>query len=112
MLKIAYWAQNQSSYQRAEDAIAEALHIKINDDTVRQATNYVGNLVFQNDCKNAEDAFGLLENTGPAIRKRSKHTLYIQAGGAALNTRLKDKEGSTWRENKLGEVFSTDSMYY
>jgi hypothetical protein len=36
--------------------------------------------------------------------------LYIQADGAALNTRTKDKEGSTWRENKLGMVFSSDQI--
>lgn len=112
MLRIAYWAQNQSSYQRAEDAIAEAMHIKINDDTVRQVTNYVGSLVFQNDCKCAEDAFRLLVNNGLDARKKSRHVLYIQTDGAALNTRLKDEEGSTWRENKLGEVFSTDNIYY
>ena len=112
MLRIAYWAQNQSSYQRAEDAIADAMHIKINDDTIRQVTNYVGSLVFQNDCKSAEDAFGLLENSVPGTGKKIPHILYIQTDGAALNTRLKDKDGSTWRENKLGEVFSTDNIYY
>jgi len=112
MLRIAYWAQNQSSYQRAEDAIADAMHIKINDDTIRQVTNYVGSLVFQNDCKSAEDAFGLLENNVPGTGKKIPHILYIQTDGAALNTRLKDKDGSTWRENKLGEVFSTDNIYY
>jgi len=112
MLRIAYWAQNQSSYQCAEDAIADAMHIKINDDTIRQVTNYVGSLVFQNDCKSAEDAFGLLENNVPGTGKKIPHILYIQTDGAALNTRLKDKDGSTWRENKLGEVFSTDNIYY
>ena len=112
MLRIAYWAQNQSSYQCAEDAIADAMHIKINDDTIRQVTNYVGSLVFQNDCKSAEDAFGLLENSVPGAGKKIPHILYIQTDGAALNTRLKDKDGSTWRENKLGEVFSTDNIYY
>jgi hypothetical protein len=39
MLKIAFWAQNQSSYQRAEDTISEVMHIKLNDDTVRLVAN-------------------------------------------------------------------------
>lgn len=112
MLKIAYWAQNQSSYQRAEDAIADAMHIKVNDDTIRQVTNYVGSLVFQNDCKKAEEAFYILENREFESKKKKQHILYIQTDGAALNTRLKNAEGSTWRENKLGEVFSTDNIYY
>jgi len=29
-----------------------------------------------------------------------------------LNTRTKDDAGSTWRENKLGEIFSSDNIYY
>lgn len=32
--------------------------------------------------------------------------------GAALNTRHKNDEGSTWRENKLGVVYSSDHIYY
>jgi hypothetical protein len=38
--------------------------------------------------------------------------VYIQTDGAALNTRLKDDTGSTWRENKLGEVFTSKDIRY
>lgn len=31
--------------------------------------------------------------------------------GAALNTRKKNEDGSTWRENKLGMVFSSNNIY-
>lgn len=37
--------------------------------------------------------------------------LYIEADGAALNTRHKNSEGSTWRENKLGVVYSSDNIH-
>jgi len=111
MLKIAYWAQNQSSYQRAEEAIAEAMHIVVNDDTIRQVTNYVGNMVFQNDCRRADEAYAMLECGRLPYLNDKKGILYIEADGAALNTRLKDKDNSTWRENKLGEVFTTDDIY-
>jgi CDP-glycerol glycerophosphotransferase (TagB/SpsB family) len=30
--------------------------------------------------------------------------------GAAINTRKKDEKGSTWRENKLGLVFSIENL--
>jgi hypothetical protein len=112
MLKIAFWAQNQGSYQRAEDAVAEALQIRINDDTIRQVSNYVGNLIFRNDCSEAEKAYDMMESGKLRFPQRKNAVLYIQTDGAALNTRLKNDEGSTWRENKLGEVFSTDNMYY
>jgi len=112
LLKIAYWAQNQSSYQRAENAIAEALHIYVNDDTVRQVTNYVGSMVFQNDCKRAEEAYAALASGKMKYPQDRKGVIYIETDGAALNTRLKDEDGSTWRENKLGEVFTTDDLYF
>ena len=31
---------------------------------------------------------------------KSKGILYIEADGAAVNTRIEDKDGSTWKENK------------
>ena len=112
MVKIAYWAQNQSSYQRAEDAISEAMHINVNDDTVRQVTNYVGGVVFQNDCKRAEEAYSTLDSGKLEFSNDRKGILYIEADGAALNTRIMGEDGSTWRENKLGEVFSTDNIHF
>ena len=112
MLKIAYWAQNQSSYQRAEDAIAEALHIRINDDTIRGVANFVGGMVFKNDCQKASKAYGKLKNGEISLAKNKKGVLYIETDGAALNTRQKDEAGSSWRENKLGEVFNSENIRY
>lgn len=112
MLKIAYWAQNQSSYQRAEDAISEAMHIDINDDTIRQVTNYVGSMVFQNDCVKADEAFVALSSGKLRFAQTTNGVVYIQTDGAALNTRLKDESGSSWRENKLGEVFTSNDIRY
>jgi len=112
MLKIAYWAQNQSSYQRAEDAISEAMHISVNDDTIRQVTNYVGGMVFQNDCEKADKVFNDLTCGNIKFTKDKSGVVYIQTDGAALNTRHKDESGSSWRENKLGEVFTTKDIRY
>jgi hypothetical protein len=112
MLDIAYWAQNQSSYQRAEEAIAKAMRIFVNDDTVRQVANYVGGMVFKNDCMRAEEAIAALESGKLKFANDRKGVVYIETDGAALNTRSKDEAGSTWRENKLGEVFTTDDIRY
>ena len=112
MVKIAFWAQNQGSYQRAEDAISEAMHINVNDDTVRQVTNFVGGVVFQNDCRRAEEAYAGLESCKLNFPCDKKGVIYIETDGAALNTRIKDNDGSTWRENKLGEIFTTDNIHY
>ena len=112
MLKIAFWAQNQSSYRRAEDALAEALHVTVDNDTIRNVTNFVGGMVFRNDCKRAEEAFRALESGKLEYPQSTGGVIYIQTDGAALNTRLKDETGSTWRENKLGEVFTSKDIRY
>jgi hypothetical protein len=113
MLEVAYWAQNQSSYQAAEDAILKAVGITINDDTVRLVANSVGAMVFKRDCEAAAEAYGKLVSGKLSFPdKKEAGTLYIETDGAALNTRKKDEDGSTWRENKLGVVFSSDNIHY
>ena len=111
MLKAAYWAQNQCSYQRAEEVIGDVLKIRINDDTVRAITNYVGGIVFERDCINADKAYELFTKGHLPYPQDKSGILYIQTDGASINTRHKDKDNSTWRENKLGVVFSTDNIH-
>jgi len=111
MLKIAFWAQNQLSFQRAEEAIQEIMHVRINDDTVRLVSDFVGKIVFENDCRKASEAYTMLHEGKLRFSKNKRGVLYILADGATLNTRLKDDVGSTWRENKLGEVFSSKDIY-
>lgn len=111
MLETAYWAQNQCSYQAAEEMIFKTHGIKINDDTVRLVTNIVGKLVFDKDCKNAKAAFEKFTEGKLSFPYKKSGTLYIETDGAALNTRHTNQDGSTWRENKLGIVFSSDNIY-
>jgi hypothetical protein len=111
MLQISYWAQNQCSYQRAEEAIEKIMGVYINDDTVRLVTNYIGSLVFKEDCRKAEELTELLFSSKVPTPRKKRGILYIETDGAALNTRHKDNDGSTWRENKLGIVFSSDNIY-
>jgi hypothetical protein len=111
MLTVSYWAQNQCSYQRAEEAIEKITGVFINDDTVRQVANYIGGLVFNEDCRRAEESAALLFSGKMTFPRRRRGVLYIEADGAAVNTRHKDNDGSTWRENKLGIVFSSDNIY-
>ena len=79
---------------------------------IRMVANYVGGMVFQEDCKKADEAFSMLESGKLPFDKDTEGVVYIQTDGAALNTRLKDEAGSTWRENKLGEVFSSKDIRY
>ncbi len=111
MLKCAFWAQNQCSYQLAEETIRKVFGYMVNDDTIRQVTNFVGRLVFCQDCRLAEQAWQMLESGKMEYPNSRKGVLYMEADGAALNTRVEAADGSTWRESKLGIVFSSDNVY-
>ena len=112
MLKIAFWAQNQLSYKRACEAIYEIMKIKVTDETIRAVTDFVGKVIFDDDCKKADESINKLNNSKLSFPMNRDGVLYIQTDGAALNTRKQDENGSTWRENKLGEVFSSDNIRY
>jgi hypothetical protein len=69
-------------------------------------------MIFQRDCRLANADYQRLNAGKLEFPKSKKHgILYIETDGAALNTRIKDEEGSSWRENKLGLVFSSDNVY-
>jgi hypothetical protein len=114
MLTTAYWAQNQMSYRRASDAICTVSLMETNPETVRLVADHVGSVVFDEDMRTADQlcnqfACGRVEFGGG---ETEDGVLYILTDGAALNTRSKDDNGSTWRENKLGLVISSDNIRY
>ena len=109
MLLCAWWAASQGSYQDAEDAILISTGIRINDDTIRLVTNCIGKAVFEEDCRKVDSLFEKYD-AGILDFSQRKGVLYIEADGAALNTRHKNNDGSSWRENKLGIVFSSDNI--
>ncbi|MBC8554440.1 MAG: UPF0236 family protein [Candidatus Brocadiales bacterium] len=113
MLEIAYWAQNQGSYQEAEDEIRRTLKLEIGDDTIRKVTNLIGSIVFLHDQQRADTAYEQLEKPGTLdFPYNRKGVLYIEMDGAMFNTRGQDQNASTWRENKLGIVFSSDNVHF
>jgi hypothetical protein len=111
MLETAYYGQNQSSFSDASDMIKRALDLEINKETVRDVTERVGEIVFEADTKKAKD---LLNNMHKIEMKpdgeKKEGTLYIMTDGAAVNTRIEDENGSTWRENKTAIVFTNKDL--
>lgn len=112
MLEIAYWATKLSSYQDAENYFMRSRGIQISDDSIREITNHVGSMVFEDDCKKAAEGRKLIDSCVPDDAAGADGVLYLMADGAALNTRSKDENNSTWRENKLAVAFSDDNIYF
>jgi hypothetical protein len=110
MLQIAWWAQNQPSYEDAENTINSVYRVRVNDDTIRSVTNYIGTLVFEEDCQCADYAYNIFQSGKLPYNQSKNGVLYIECDGAAINTRTRDLDNSTWRENKLGIVFNSGDM--
>lgn len=110
MIEIAFWGQNQSSFQKASEIIYRICNINLSYVTVMNITKFVGKIVYDYNYNNAlkiwEDRANIeIDNS------KKKGTLYIQADGATVNTRIEDENGSTWKENKLAILFSDSDMY-
>lgn len=111
MLEVAFYATVLDSYQAAEEIIGKIYGTPVNDDTIRLVANYIGKAVFEADCQAADKCMEQFEKGRLPFPSDKKGILYLETDGAALNTRYRDENGSTWRENKLGMAFSSDDIY-
>lgn len=105
ILEVSYMGQMLTSYREASEELYRKFGYPISASLVRKVTIFVGNLVFEKDKSIAIDTIKNLTNSISDIKR--KGILYILMDGAAINTRIEDKNGSTWRENKLGVSFAS-----
>lgn len=112
MLKIAYYAQNQISFEATSKLFKEEFGIEISGKQVEKIAEYIGKIIFEEDTKQAKTVYENILVSIPQIDDKSKEkkTLYIMTDGAAVNTRIEDDNGSTWRENKTVMVFTNKDL--
>jgi len=108
MTEVAFYGQNQSSFDGARLMLRKALGLDINEETIREVTERIGNAVFEEDTRNAKATLANIHNIGNEPKKDT--VLYVMMDGAAVNTRIEDENGSTWRENKTVLAFSGKDM--
>ena len=108
MLDIARRSVNSHSYEELQRTYKDDWHIEISDDQLRMVTNYIGKIVYDDDCRRKEEALTHFRS-GQRSGKKKSGVLYVQMDGAMFNTRV-DENGTTWRENKLGVVFSDKNI--
>ncbi len=110
MIEIAFWGQNQPSFKNAKEIIKRVHDINICTDLVLKVTKYIGKIVLDYNYNKALEIWNNRAKLNIDVANK-KGTLYMQADGASVNTRIEDENGSTWRENKLGIIFSESDMY-
>lgn len=110
MIEIAFWGQNQVSFKRASEMIKKVLGVEISPNQVQKITKYIGKEVFDYETTKAKERWQDRANLD-VFSLTKKGTLYIESDGAAVNTRVEDKNGSTWKENKLGIFFRDNDLF-
>lgn len=109
MVEIAYYGQNQNSFKAASEMIERVLKIEVSEETAREVTERLGKEIYEADTQRAQQVIENIDKLN-FLEKPKKVILYIMTDGAAVNTRVEDEDGSTWRENKTVMVFTNKDM--
>lgn len=108
MIEIITYVAQLMPFKEASEVIKKLLGINISATQMQIVSEEVGKQVFENDLKEANNAYNKPEEAAqqelPLYRKEGR--LYIFVDGSQVNTRIKDNNGSTWKEMKLGLIFS------
>ena len=107
-LEAVYFAQNQMSFDRAAEVIKRVYKIEINRETIRKIAEGTGTKVIERDESEAEQLLANIHNI--EADEKTAGVVYIMTDGAAVNTRIEDENGSTWRENKTVIAFSNKDL--
>lgn len=93
MLDITRRAINSRSYEELQRTYLEDWHIEVSDDHIRRITNYVGQMIYKDDCDKRDIALQhlkWLEMTPERPVSTNHHVLYIEMDGAMFNTRKQE----------------------
>jgi len=107
-LETVYFAQNQLSFTRAEEVIKRVYKLEVNRETIREIAEEAGSKVFERDSLEAEELLAGIQHI--ETDEKVPGVVYIMPDGASVNTREKDENGSTWRENKTAIAFSSKDL--
>lgn len=110
--KIAYAGQMAPSFEAAEQGLDYLAGLKVSAYLIRQITEETGNKVHEQQMEVAEQAVARPEEATAAALPHDQKTgrLYAMADGSQVNTREQGRDGSSWKEMKLGLVYSDDHV--
>jgi hypothetical protein len=92
----------------AEMIMRQKLGFEVSDSLIGEVTYEAGRRVFEADGRRAENPDRILREMD--YGKERAGILYFMVDGAAVNTLVKDGEGSSWRENKVGVMFNSNDV--
>lgn len=104
---VTYTAQMIPGFKNAQEVLLKLCRIEISASQIKIISEEVGKELFKIQIEKANLSFSQPEVAAPAILEKDKENtiLYISMDGSAVNTRVEDEDGSTWKEMKLGLTF-------
>jgi hypothetical protein len=123
MLEVARVAQLMT-YPEAANELSKKFKYYISATTVRSVTDFIGKIIFDDDCNKADKARGVLNlKNNNKNNKFKNYIMYIQVDGSMLYIRYNkndvtkksntgDLNQSIWQETKLGMIFSSNNIKY
>ena len=104
---IAYVGQMVGGFKGAQEILLKLAGIEISAPQIQKLSEEVGKSVFENELAQAQRVYEEPEKHMDIRLEKDRidTVLYILADGSAVNTRIQDENGSTWKEMKLGLTF-------
>jgi hypothetical protein len=93
-----------------EETLKDDFGLNVCAATIMNVTNIIGSIAFKTEREKAEKAYEQLSQAKLSFKHNIDAVLYIETDGAMFNTRNTSETGTTWRENKLGLIFSSDHI--
>jgi len=111
---VTFTGQASASFEDARMILKKLGGIEICATQIQNVTEEVGADVFATETKESEAIFRAPEEYAPYVMDKDKEDdiLYILFDGSAVNTRIQDENGSTWKEMKLGMVFRSNDVIW
>ena len=105
--QAVYVSQVALSYKKASELLLRLSKVEISATQLKIITTEIGKKVFEQNEVKAENSYEKPEVSAPQLLEKDKKDgiLYVMVDGCAVNTRVQDEDGSTWREMKLGITF-------
>ena len=109
---ITYASQLVPSFERASEVLKKFLHVDISATQMQIVSEEIGKEVFEKQKESADKSYKKLEEIIPSILEKDKKEgiLYIMMDGSSVNTIIKDDNDSSWKEMKLGLIFSDRNL--
>ena len=103
---LTYAGQLAVSFEKASEIIKKFTGVAVSESLIRSITEESGQKVYEDDMKRAKESYAKPELAFEEWLDKDKKegVLYILMDGSHVNT-TRDKNGSSWREMKLGLVF-------